>query len=98
MLKSGGQPAWASELLKNSDMNAIAADIKRFEQDDRWLQENIGLFRKDFPGMFIAVHTKRIVGAGKTLREAQQKASSAGVDPVKCVLQVILAEDYNWVL
>jgi hypothetical protein len=98
MMNHSVQPTWAAELLKNVDLDAISDDIRRFEQDDRWLQANIGLFRKDFPGIFVAVYNKRVIGAGKTLQEAQNKASSAGIDPARCVIQLVLAEDYIWVL
>jgi hypothetical protein len=98
MLNPGGQPAWAARLMRNIDLGAIAADIRRFEQDDRWLRENIRLFRRDFSGMFIAVHEKRVVASAKTLREARQKVVSAGLDPAGCVIKLILAEKCNWVL
>jgi hypothetical protein len=98
MLKLGGQPAWAARLLRNMDLGAIAADIGRFERDDRWLRENIRLFRRDFSGMFIAVHEKRVVASGKTLREARQKAEAAGRDPARCVIKLILAEEPDWIL
>ena len=98
MLNPGAQPAWAARILKDVDLGAVAGDLRRFEQDDRWLRENLCLFRRDFPGMFIAVHDKRVVASGKTLKESREKAASAGIDPAKCVIQLVLAEDYNWVL
>jgi hypothetical protein len=98
MLNIGGQPAWAARLMRNIDLGAIAADISRFEQDDLWLRENICLFRRDFPGMFIAVREKRVVASAKTLREARQKVVSAGQDPAGCVIKLVLAEECNWVL
>lgn len=98
MLSQGGQPAWAARLLRNLDPGTIAADIRRFEQEDRWLRENLGLLRKDFPGMFIAVHNRGVVASGKTLREARRKAIAAGLDPARCVIQLILAEEPDWVL
>lgn len=98
MMTRSARPEWAGKMLENLDMDAIAENIKHFEQDDRWLQENIGLFRKDFPGMFIAVRNKKLVGAGKTLQEAQNKARSAGIDPARCVIRLVLAEDYEWIL
>jgi hypothetical protein len=98
MLNIGGQPAWAARLMRNIDLGAVAAVISRFEQDDRWLGENICLFRRDFPGMFIAVHEKRVVASAKTLREARQKVVSAGQDPARCVIKLILAEEPDWIL
>ena len=98
MLNIGGQPAWAARLLRNIDLGAIAADIRRFEQDDSWLRETIRLFRRDFSGMFIAVHEKRVVASGKTLRETRQKVVTAGLDPAGCVIKLILAEEPDWIL
>jgi len=98
VLNTGGRPAWAARLLRNIDLGAIAADIRRFEQDDSWLRENIRLFRRDFPGMFIAVHEKRVVASGKTLRETRQKVVTAGLAPAGCVIKLILAEEPDWIL
>jgi hypothetical protein len=67
--------------ITRPDMGRIAADIRRFEQDDRWLRENIDTLRKEFSGMFVAVHDRKLIGAGNTLRDAQEKARSAGINP-----------------
>ena len=98
MLSPGERPAWAARLLRTVDLCAAAGDIERFGRDDRWLRENISLFRKDFPGMFIAVHEKRVVASGKTLRETRQKVVSTGLDPARCVIKLILAEEPDWIL
>jgi hypothetical protein len=98
MLRNGGQPAWAARLLRNLDLGAIATGINRFEQDDRWLRENLRLFQKDFPGMFIAVHEKRVVASARTLHEARQKVVSAGLDPAGCVIRLVLIEEPDWIL
>jgi inhibitor of KinA sporulation pathway (predicted exonuclease) len=97
-MSASAQPAWAVELLKNVDMKSIAVNMKQFEQDDKWIKENIDKLKKQFPNMFIAVYNKQVVGVGEALQDAQQKAREAGFDPARCVTQIILTEDYIWVL
>jgi|GEM_PF-2259815 len=98
MLSPGGQPAWAARLLQEVDLGEIAGDIERFGRDDRWLREKLGLLRKDFPGMFIAVHERRVVASGRTLLEVRRKLVSAGMDPRRCVIRLVLAVEPDWML
>ena len=98
MLSPGGQPAWAARLLQEVDLGKIAGDIERFGRDDQWFRENLGLFRKDFPGMFIAVHEKRVIASGKTLPEVRRKLFLAGMDTRSCVIRLVLVEEPDWML
>jgi len=98
MINSSGQPAWAAALLKKVDMNDVATDMEHFERDDRWLRENLDRLRKEYPDMFVAVYDRKIVAAADALADARKKAKDAGIDPAKCVIQLILTKDYIWVL
>lgn len=98
MMHAGGQPVWAAELLEKVDFDQVAKDMEQFKRDDKWLKDNIDELRKRFPNMFVAVYDRKVVGAGDALQDAQKKAKAAGYDPAKCVIQIVLTEDYIWVL
>jgi len=98
MMSASAQPEWAAELLKKVDMNKLVLDIRQFEKDDKWLKENLTELRKKYPNKFIAIYDRNIVGVGEALQDAQEKVRAAGFDPTKCVIQLILTEDYIWVL
>ena len=98
MMSANAQPAWAAELLKKVDLNKVVSDMKHFEEDNRWLRENLKELRQKYPDRFIAVYDRKVVAVGDALADAQKKASNAGIDPKKCVIQLILTQDYIWVL
>ena len=98
MMNADAQPAWAIELLKTVDTQKAVSDLNRVAEDDRWLREHLPEIRKEYSNKFVAVYDKRIVSVGEALADAQEKARKAGIDPGKCLIQLILTEDYIWVL
>ena len=97
MMNSSVQPAWAVELLKKVDLKNVATDMEHFEKDDKWLRENLDRLRKEYPDKFVAVYDRKVVAVTEALQDAREKAIAAGIDPAKCVIQLILTKDYVWV-
>ena len=98
MMNASAQPAWAVELLKKIDTQQAVSDLNRAAGDDLWLKEHLTELWKEYPNKFVAVYNKHIVSVGEALADAQEKARKKGIDPGKCMIQLILTEDYIWVL
>lgn len=49
-------------------------DEKRLKEDFKWLVKNTTALQKNSAGKFIAIVNKKVVGIGKTAKEAYEKA------------------------
>jgi hypothetical protein len=74
------------------------ADIRRSTQDGAWLKDHRAVLRKEYPGMFIAVYDRKVVGVADAIEDMKAAVRAKGIDPEKCVTEVLLSEDYIWVL
>lgn len=74
------------------------ADIRRSIEDGAWLKDHRALLRKEYPGMFVAVYDRKVVGVAEAIEDMKAAVRAKGIDPEKCVTEVLLTEDYIWVL
>ena len=74
------------------------AEIRRSTEDGVWLSTHREELRKAHPNMFIAVYDRKVVGVADALEDMKTRLRTQGIDPEKCVTEVLLTEDYIWVL
>lgn len=74
------------------------AEIRRSTEDGVWLSAHRAELRKKHPNMFIAVYDRKVVGVAEAVEDMRSKLRAQGIDPEKCVTEVLLTEDYIWVL
>lgn len=83
--------------FKFSHEEAIA-DIRRSTLDAAWLNGHRDELRKAHPNMFVAVYDRKVVSVAEAIDDMKRNLRSQGIDPEKCVTEVLLTEDYIWVL
>ena len=91
-------PAWAVGLLDGVDREEVIAGLKRTGRDLAWFSEHRTRLRREHPDEFVAVHDQKIVASGIELQEVRAKIRQSGLDPGKCVIQLVTSEDYIWLL
>ena len=74
------------------------ANIRRATEDAVWLKAHRDELRKQHPNMLIAVYDRRVVGVAEAVEDMRRIIRKQGIDPEKCVTEVLLTEDYIWVL
>ena len=79
----------AAEAVKN---------LRRSRGDVEWLGSHRDELRKAHPNMFIAIYERKVVGVSEALADMRRRVREAGIDPSKCVTDVMLTEDLIWVL
>lgn len=73
-------------------------DIRRFVEDSEWLSAHRESLRKSHPNMFVAVYDRKLVGVAEAVEDMKSKLRAKGIEPEKCVTEVMLTEDFIWVL
>jgi hypothetical protein len=91
-------PAWATGLLDGVDRAEVIEGLKRTGRDLAWFSEHRTRLRREHPDEFVAVHDQRIVASGRELAEVRAKIGKSGLDPGKCVIQLVTSEDFIWLL
>jgi hypothetical protein len=86
-----------SEAFSFSHDQALA-DIRRSSADSEWLNANRKELSKEHPNMLVAVFDRKVVGVAEAIDEMRALLRDRGIDPEKCVTEVMLTEDYIWVL
>jgi hypothetical protein len=86
-----------SEAFSFSHDQALA-DIRRSSADSEWLNANRKELSKEHPNMLVAVFDRKVVGVAEAVDEMRALLRDRGIDPEKCVTEVMLTEDYIWVL
>lgn len=65
----------SNELYQESDSEIIQTSDEERQMQIEWLKEN----REKYAGKYVALTKDKLVGVGKTLREATEKAKENGV-------------------
>lgn len=76
----------------------VIADIHRSTLDAAWLSQHREELRKSHPNMFVAVYDRKVVSVADAIEDMKAKLRAQGISPEKCVTEILLAEDYIWVL
>jgi hypothetical protein len=54
--------------------------IRITSEEMRWLDENRARLEKQYPGRFIAVYGRELVGLGSSMKEAADQARAKGIE------------------
>jgi hypothetical protein len=73
------------------------ADIRRSTADSAWLTDHRDSLRKQHPNMFIAVYNRKLVGVADAVEDMKAKLRAQGIDPEKCITELMVTEDLLWV-
>ncbi|MCI4368320.1 MAG: hypothetical protein L3K09_01980 [Thermoplasmata archaeon] len=82
----------------NFSREQAVADIRRSTEDNIWLNAHRDALRAEFANMFVAVYDRKVVGVAEAVEDMKAAIRAKGIDPEKCVTEVLLTEDYIWVL
>jgi hypothetical protein len=66
----------SNEIHQESDSEMIQTSNEERQMQFEWLKEN----REEYAGKYVALSKDKLVGIGKTLREAKEKAKENGFD------------------
>ncbi len=80
------------------DEKEVLAGFKRHDSDAAWFKERKAALLTQYAGQFIAIYDRRIVGVGEALQDALRSAEAAGIDPRKCLIELIATEDWISIL
>ena len=64
-----------------TNLDAIAAQIKQFEKDTDYLQAHWEEWKEKYPDHYVLVYDEKLISASTDLREAIRLAESRGVRP-----------------
>jgi len=90
------QPAWAAGLLDGIDREEVIKGMKRTGHDLAWFSEHRTRLRREHPDEFVAVHDRKVIASGMDLGEVRERIQKKGLDPGKCVIQLVTLVDYSW--
>lgn len=66
----------SNEIYQESDVESVQTSDEERQMQLEWLKDN----REKYAGKYVALEKDKLVGIGKTLREAKEKAKENGFD------------------
>ncbi len=62
----------------------IRLESKRYFEDMMWAEEHMAELAEKYPNMWVAIYEKRVVGAGRSISEAEAQATEeTGIDSME---------------
>ena len=78
--------------------DALAMELKYFENDSIFFQNKKADLRKDFLNKFVAIKRGEIIASGNSIEEVNKILESKNIDPAKTVIEFVPEEEGIMVL
>jgi len=78
-------------------MNELES-LMAFEEDDKWLHENMERLRTKFVNKFVAVKNKEVIEYGGEIEELVKRLETKKENPGQLVIEFINTKDFKLLL
>jgi hypothetical protein len=75
-------------------MNELES-LQAFEEDDRWLHENVDRLRAKFVNKFVAIKNKQVIDYSSEIEELVKKLEGKKENPSQLVIEFINTKDFK---